>query len=77
MTGFLVFAVLFAAMLYAFTLFAMWVKKKGIGGGIMGPIDEAYRPSADRLRRETVIHEQRVLPPRPGDDRDRRSHPAG
>ncbi|GAA4600220.1 hypothetical protein BJY16_003411 [Actinoplanes octamycinicus] len=68
MTGLLIFAVVFAALLFAFARFGGWVRRKGIGGGIMGPIDEAYRPSADRLRRETVIHEQRVLPPRPGDE---------
>ncbi|GAA1629310.1 hypothetical protein [Actinoplanes couchii] len=71
MTGFLVFGVVFGVMLWAFARFARWAKHKGIGGGIMGPIDEAWHPSADRFRRETTIHEQRVLPPRPGDDRYR------
>jgi hypothetical protein len=51
--------------------FAVWARRTGIGGGVMGPIDEAWHPSADRFRRETAVHEQRVLPPRPGDDRDR------
>ncbi len=68
MTGFLVFAVVLAALLWAFARFGVWVRRKGIGGGLMGPIDEAWHPSADRFRRETAIHEQRVLPPRPGDD---------
>ncbi|BCY06767.1 hypothetical protein [Actinoplanes sp. L3-i22] len=68
MTGLLVFAVVLAVLLWAFARFGSWVKRKGIGGGIMGPIDEVWRPSADRSRRETAIHEQRVLPPRPGDD---------
>ncbi|MFI1987900.1 hypothetical protein [Actinoplanes sp. NPDC020271] len=68
MTGFLVFAAVLAALLWALARFGAWVKRKGIGGGIMGPIDEVYRPAADRARRETAIHEQRVLPPRPGDD---------
>lgn len=70
MIEFAVFGLIFAAMLYAFARFARWVKRKGIGGGIMGPIDEAWHPSADRFRREIAVHEQRVLPPRPGDDRD-------
>ena len=68
MIEFLIFLMIFAAMLYAFTRFAVWVKRKGIGGGIMGPIDEAWHPSADRFRREIAVHEQRVLPPGPGDD---------
>ena len=68
MTGILVFAILFAFLLWTFARFGVWVKRKGIGGGIMGPIDEAWHPSADRLRRETAIHEQRTLPPRPTDN---------
>ncbi|MEU4160642.1 hypothetical protein [Actinoplanes sp. NPDC026670] len=51
--------------------FAAWARRRGIGGGVMGPIDEAWHPSADRFRRETAVHEQRLLPPRPGDDRTR------
>lgn len=68
MTGFLIFAVVFGTMLWAFARFGAWVRRKGIGGGLMGPIDEAWHPSADRFRREIAIHEQRVLPSRPGDD---------
>jgi hypothetical protein len=65
---FLVLIVVVALLLTALMRFAVWARGKGIGGGLMGPIDEAWHPSADRFRRETVIHEQRVLPPRPGDD---------
>jgi hypothetical protein len=68
-TGLLVTGVVVVVLLYGFWRFAGWVRAKGIGGGLMGPIDEAWHPSADRFRRETAIHEQRVLPPRPGDDR--------
>ncbi|BBH67078.1 hypothetical protein ACTI_37630 [Actinoplanes sp. OR16] len=57
-----------AALLGTLWRFAGWARRKGIGGGVMGPIDEAWHPSADRFRRETAVHEQRVLPPRPGDD---------
>ncbi|BCJ45576.1 hypothetical protein GCM10010168_89940 [Actinoplanes ianthinogenes] len=69
MTGFLIFAVMFAGVLFAIARFGGWVRRKGIGGGIMGSIDEAYRPSADRLRRETVIHEQRISPRETGEGR--------
>jgi hypothetical protein len=67
-TGLVIFAAGLAVLLPAIARFGAWVKCKGIGGGIMGAIDEAWHPSADRFRRETVIHEQRVLPPRPGDE---------
>ncbi|GLY02043.1 hypothetical protein [Actinoplanes sp. NBRC 101535] len=67
MTGFLVFFVVFGVFLWLMTRFAIWVRAKGIGGGIMGPIDEAWHPSAERFRQEISVHEQRVLPPRPGD----------
>jgi hypothetical protein len=66
----LTFAVLAVICLFMLR-FAVWARRKGIGGGLMGPIDEAWHPSADRFRRETEVHEQRVLPPRPCDDRDR------
>jgi len=44
------------------------VRRRGIGGGIMGPIDELYHPSAHVLRFEIEAHEQRLLPiPSPED----------
>ena len=65
----LVTLVVLAVVLTGLARFAGWARRKGIGGGLMGPIDEAWHPSADRFRRETAVHEQRVLPPRPGDNR--------
>jgi hypothetical protein len=65
---FLVLIVVLGVLGVAFMRFALWARGRGVGGGVMGPIDEAWHPSADRFRRETAIHEQRVLPPRPGDD---------
>jgi hypothetical protein len=65
----LVLSVVLAALGFGLMRFAAWARGKGIGGGVMGPIDEAWHPSADKFRKETAIHEQRVLPPRPGDDR--------
>ncbi|SDT61861.1 hypothetical protein SAMN04489716_4906 [Actinoplanes derwentensis] len=59
-------------MLWAFARFGVWVRRKGIGRGIMGPIDEAWHPSADRFRREIAIHEQRIQPARPAGDQHRR-----
>ena len=61
--------VVLAVLLTGLMRFAVWARRKGIGGGLMGPIDEMWHPSADRFRKEIAVHEQRVLPPRPGDDR--------
>ncbi|MFC7528818.1 hypothetical protein [Actinoplanes sp. GCM10030250] len=65
---FVVLLVVLGVLGFAFLRFARWARRKGIGGGVMGPIDEMWHPSADRFRKETAVHEQRVLPPRPGDD---------
>ncbi|MEU4691340.1 hypothetical protein [Actinoplanes sp. NPDC023714] len=69
-TGLLITAGIVAALLHALWRFAGWARRRGVGGGLMGPIDEAWHPSADSSRRETAVHEQRVLPPRPTDDLD-------
>ncbi len=68
MAGFIVFAVVFGLLLLAMARFAVWVRTKGLGSGLMGPIDEAWHPSAHRFRQETAVHEERTLPPRPTDD---------
>ena len=68
MIEFLVLVAVLGVLGVALMRFAVWARGKGIGGGLMGPIDEAWHPSADRFRKETAVHEQRVLPPRPGDD---------
>ena len=52
----------FAVILAGLTWLARRVRRHGTGGGIMGPIDEIYRPSAHRLRIEIETHEQRMLP---------------
>ena len=61
-----------AAILTGLTWLARRVRRHGTGGGIMGPIDEIYRPSAHRLRFEIEAHEQRMLPlPAPQDKHPR------
>ena len=52
----------FGAVLAGLAWLARRVRRHGTGGGIMGPIDEIYRPSAHRLRIEIEAHEQRMLP---------------
>ena len=71
--GFVTAAVLLAVVLGGLTGLARRVRRRGAGGGIMGPIDEIYRPSAHRLRIEIEAHEQRMLPlPAPQDQHPRR-----
>jgi hypothetical protein len=60
-----------AVILAAFASLATRMRGRGIGGGLMGPIDEIYHPSASRFRAEIQVHEQRMLPMPSADDRPR------
>jgi hypothetical protein len=57
--GFLVVAMILAAVMAAFAWFARRMKRSGVGGGIMGPIDEVYRPTAHGSRIEIQVQEER------------------
>jgi len=50
------------AILGTFVLLARRVRRTGVGGGIMGPIDEIYRPAAHYVRQQTQAHEERTVP---------------
>lgn len=64
----LIFAVALAATLGALAWLAPRIRRRGIGGGLMGPIDEVYNPGAHRSRLEIQIQDQRMVPaPSPGD----------
>jgi len=70
--GYATAVVALAVLLVSLTWLARRVRRHGTGGGIMGPIDEIYRPSAHRLRFEIEAHEQRMLPlPAPQDKHPR------
>jgi len=58
----LAYAIVLAVILAGLAWLASRVRRRGIGGGIMGPVDEIYHPSAHRLRFEIEAHEQRTLP---------------
>ena len=57
----------FATILWAFVLFARRVRRSGVGGGIMGPIDEVWHPAAHRFRQEIQVQDERVVPLPPAD----------
>ncbi len=59
---FLIVAAGLGAILSAFVWLARRVRRSGVGGGIMGPIDEIYRPTAQHVRHEVEAHEERMLP---------------
>ncbi|WP_432902034.1 hypothetical protein ACQP1S_00675 [Micromonospora matsumotoense] len=48
--------------------FARRVRRSGVGGGLMGPIDEIYNPGAHRSRQEIQVQDERMeAPPLTGD----------
>ena len=63
----------FAVILAAFGLLATHVRRRKLGGGLMGPLVEIYNPSAHRLRQEIAIHEQRMMPIPPAADQSGRA----
>ena len=66
--GVLVVLGVFAAVLGALVLLARRVRRSGVGGGIMGPLDEIYHPTAHRLRFEIEVQQARLVPlPAPED----------
>jgi len=52
----------FAAVLGALVLLARRVRRGGVGGGIMGPLDEIYHPAAHRVRFEIEVQQARLVP---------------
>ncbi|GAA4735558.1 hypothetical protein [Phytohabitans rumicis] len=59
----------FAAILGAVAWLGTRIRRRGIGGGLMGPIDEIYNPGAHRARLDVQTHEERVAPMPSPDDR--------
>lgn len=58
-----------AAVVLGFVGLAAWMRRRGLGGGVMGPIDEIYHPAGVRFRREAQVQEQRLAPRPSPDDR--------
>ncbi len=49
----------FAAVMAGFWWFAARVRRRGLGGAVMGPIEEIYHPGAQRSRMIVDVREQR------------------
>jgi hypothetical protein len=69
---FLALAAALVVIMSAFVWLARRVRRIGVGGGLMGPIDEIYRPAAHHVRQEAQAHEERVLPLSSAGDLSRR-----
>lgn len=71
MTGLLVPLVLlavFGVVLGGLPWLASRVRRRGTGGGVLGPFEEIWYPAATRARIEIQVQEERRAPtPSPGD----------
>jgi hypothetical protein len=72
-SAFVAVAIGFGAVLAALVWLARRVRRRGVGGGIMGPLDELYHPAAHRSRVEIQGYEERVVPMPSPDDPWRRA----
>ncbi|MFR9778685.1 hypothetical protein ACL02O_21890 [Micromonospora sp. MS34] len=51
-----------AAVLTCLVWLGSRVRRRGVGGDVMGPFDEIWHPTAHRSRAEIQVHEERVVP---------------
>ena len=68
----LVFAVVFAAILGSLTWLASRTRRRGVGREIMGPVDLIYRPHTHQINFEIQMQEQRMVAMPSADDQWRR-----
>ncbi|MGW5673180.1 hypothetical protein [Micromonospora sp. NPDC003776] len=61
-----------AAVLAALAWLGSRVRRRGVGGDVMGPFDEIWHPAAHRFRAEIEVHEERVVPLPSADGRPNR-----
>lgn len=66
MADFLAFLVVLAGFAVIMGVLA-WLasrtrRRRGVGGAVMGAVDEVFRPSAHRFRIEIRVQEERRLP---------------
>ncbi|MEV6965358.1 hypothetical protein AB0M47_09600 [Hamadaea sp. NPDC051192] len=52
----------FGVTLAGFVWFAAYVRRRGLGGGVLGPVDEIYRPTAHHVRFEIQAEAERGQP---------------
>ncbi len=60
----------FAVLLGAFALFARRMRRRGLGGAIMGPLDEGWHPSGIKARMEVETREERGVSTPSGEGED-------
>lgn len=58
----------FAVLLGGIAWLGTRARRRGIGGGLMGPIDEVWHPAAHQARVEVKVQSERMAPnPSPDD----------
>ncbi|MFG1949767.1 hypothetical protein [Micromonospora sp. NPDC048830] len=65
-----------AATLGFLAWLAVRVRRRGIGGNVMGPFEEIWHPAAHRFRAEIQVHEERMVPLPSAGDRKKRGRGA-
>jgi hypothetical protein len=68
----LVVAAGFALLLAFYWWLGRRIRRAGIGGGLMGPLDEAWNPGRHKYREVVEVQEQRMEPVESPGDRLRR-----
>lgn len=66
--GFLMLVAGFTAALGGFVWLAARIRRRGLGGAVMGPIDEIYHPAAHRARFDVEVQHERAAPSPSADD---------
>jgi hypothetical protein len=76
--AFLVVAGAAAAIMGGLAWLGSRVRRRGVGGAVMGPFDEIWHPAAHRFRFEIQVQEERMVPmPSPDDHWSRSRGEAG
>jgi hypothetical protein len=70
--AFLVFAGGIVAILGGLAWLGSRVRRRGVGGAVMGPFEEIWHPAAHRIRFEIQVQEERMVPMPSPDDQWRR-----
>jgi hypothetical protein len=60
----------YGVVMYGLIRFARWARRRGIGGGLMSPIDQNFHPIAHEAREELRGQEERVAPTTSPDPKD-------
>ncbi|MDP9820159.1 hypothetical protein [Spirilliplanes yamanashiensis] len=69
MWSYLVYALALGALAAGLRALGTRVRRRGIGGTLMNPVDEIWRPTAHHFRAETAVHDQRLAPRAGADDK--------